>query len=104
MSTQSALRPQAAAPDLASLRSERRFRLAPEVIAMVAGTQAAADTAHRPQGLSGLVMRAAAILQVWRERVRGRNELAGCDLRMLRDMGVSPYEAGREVGKPFWRE
>jgi uncharacterized protein YjiS (DUF1127 family) len=36
-------------------------------------------------------------------RVRGRRELALLDARMLRDIGVTPSEAAREMEKPFRR-
>ena len=43
-------------------------------------------------------------LELWRERVRARNELARLDLRALRDIGLSPSERDFLVNKPFWRE
>jgi uncharacterized protein YjiS (DUF1127 family) len=94
MSTQPALRPQAAAPDAALLQSDRRFRLHPDVVAEVAGTNAAP---------AGILTRVIDMLAEWHIRARGRRELASCDQRMLRDMGISPYDAGLEAGKPFWR-
>lgn len=36
-------------------------------------------------------------------RLRERQTLAGLDARALRDIGVTPYEAGVEARKPFWR-
>jgi uncharacterized protein YjiS (DUF1127 family) len=36
-------------------------------------------------------------------RSRERQFLAGMDARMLRDIGVTPYEAAAEARKPFWR-
>jgi uncharacterized protein YjiS (DUF1127 family) len=30
-------------------------------------------------------------------------ELAGLSDRDLRDIGVTRYDAGREIAKPFWR-
>ena len=103
MKTQSALRPERVTMDGASLHSDRRFRLDPDVVAMVAGTYAAADAAQRRHGVAGLLMQAIDMLQVWRDRARSRHELASSDDRMLRDMGISPHDAGREAGKPFWR-
>ena len=44
-----------------------------------------------------------ALLGTWRRRVRQRQELAGLDYRMRRDIGVSPSEVARECAKPFWR-
>ncbi|WP_120010261.1 DUF1127 domain-containing protein [Teichococcus vastitatis] len=36
-------------------------------------------------------------------RSRERRSLAEFDARMLRDIGATPYEAGVEARKPFWR-
>ncbi len=36
-------------------------------------------------------------------RSRERQFLASMDARMLRDIGVTPYEAAEEARKPFWR-
>jgi uncharacterized protein YjiS (DUF1127 family) len=36
-------------------------------------------------------------------RSRERQILAAMDARELRDIGVTPYEAGLEARKPFWR-
>jgi uncharacterized protein YjiS (DUF1127 family) len=48
--------------------------------------------------------RGLAVLREWQRRHRSRLELARFDLRMLRDIGVTPVEAWREINKPFWRE
>lgn len=48
--------------------------------------------------------RGLALLREWQRRRRSRLELARFDLRMLRDIGVTPVEAWREINKPFWRE
>jgi len=42
-------------------------------------------------------------LSIFRERWIARNELARMDGRMLRDIALTPAEARREAGKPFWR-
>jgi uncharacterized protein YjiS (DUF1127 family) len=39
----------------------------------------------------------------WRKRVRERHELARLDHAMQRDIGITPTEIAREIGKPFWR-
>lgn len=39
----------------------------------------------------------------WRTQARGRAELARLSARELRDIGVTPSEALREIEKPFWR-
>ncbi len=45
-----------------------------------------------------------AILQEWRRRIRGRQELARLDDRMLKDIGLSHAEREFLANKPFWRE
>lgn len=42
-------------------------------------------------------------IALWSHRVRTRRELARLDDRMLRDIGIDPYEAEREAAKPFWQ-
>jgi uncharacterized protein YjiS (DUF1127 family) len=39
----------------------------------------------------------------WIDRARQRKALAGLDERMLRDIGITRYDAERECSKPFWR-
>lgn len=41
--------------------------------------------------------------RAWAERRRQRIALAELDRRLLRDIGLTPGEALRESGKPFWR-
>jgi uncharacterized protein YjiS (DUF1127 family) len=55
-------------------------------------------------GVMGVIVRTFATVLLWRDRAYSRRMLATFDRRMLRDIGVSPYDAGREIGKPFWRE
>jgi uncharacterized protein YjiS (DUF1127 family) len=51
------------------------------------------------------VHRFIALLQSWRQRLRGRRDLATmCDNRLLRDIGLTRYEVELELRKPFWRE
>jgi len=45
----------------------------------------------------------AVVLKEWRRRARSRDELAALCDRCLRDIGVTRYEAYREINKPFWR-
>lgn len=40
---------------------------------------------------------------VWLVRARTRRALAELDDRILRDIGISRWEAEREAYKPFWR-
>lgn len=50
--------------------------------------------------LFGFALRAARLMV---SRARERRILAGLDARELRDIGITPYEAGMEARKPFWR-
>jgi uncharacterized protein YjiS (DUF1127 family) len=43
-------------------------------------------------------------LRQWRERIRGRNDLARLDERSLADIGLTPGDRDFLVNKPFWRE
>jgi uncharacterized protein YjiS (DUF1127 family) len=52
---------------------------------------------------SGRWSRFAARLAQWRRRSRERAALARLDLRALRDIGLTPADAAREINKPFWR-
>jgi uncharacterized protein YjiS (DUF1127 family) len=54
--------------------------------------------------LSGAARRAISTLRLWRWRVRGRNELARLDERLLKDIGLTPADREFLVNKPFWRE
>ncbi len=47
-------------------------------------------------------LRACERLQLWRERVRQRRALGGLNDHMLKDLGLSRSDAGRETGKRFW--
>jgi uncharacterized protein YjiS (DUF1127 family) len=50
-----------------------------------------------------LLHAAAALVRLWHRRFRERADLAHLDMRMLRDIGITPSEAVREGDKPFWR-
>ncbi len=39
----------------------------------------------------------------WSERSRQRRDLAALDDRLLKDVGISPHDAAREIANPFWR-
>ncbi len=56
-------------------------------------------TGVRPQGLASLAGR----LRAWLVKARSRRQLAALDDRLLRDIGVTPDAARREIEKPFWR-
>ncbi len=60
---------------------------------------------HRATNLFGEAARNILFtLRQWRERVRGRNELARLDARGLADIGLNPADRDFLVNKPFWRE
>ncbi len=52
----------------------------------------------------GLLGRMLQTLRLWRRRVSERDVLSRLTDRELRDMRISPYDAGVEVRKPFWRD
>ena len=54
-------------------------------------------------GLGGAVRTAVRAAWLMLARSRERQILASLDARMLRDIGITPYEAGTEARKPFWR-
>ncbi len=54
---------------------------------------------HRAPAMTRL----AAILKVWRRRVRERGQLARLDERELHDIGLSRAAIHDEINKPFWR-
>lgn len=43
-------------------------------------------------------------LECWQVRVDQRRHLLELDERLLRDIGLSRYDALREAAKPFWRQ
>jgi uncharacterized protein YjiS (DUF1127 family) len=43
-------------------------------------------------------------LREWHRRKNSRLELARLDERMLRDIGLTRFDAEYEINKPFWRE
>ncbi len=52
---------------------------------------------------SPALARLAAILEVWRRRIRERGQLARLDERELHDIGLSRAAIHDEINKPFWR-
>jgi uncharacterized protein YjiS (DUF1127 family) len=102
MSTQTAYRPAQPEIDHASLRADQPYILSPDAITKL--SQSADDRPVRAAGFGGWLLRVVAAMQLWSDRAYSRRELATFDRRMLRDIGVSPYDAGREIVKPFWRE
>ncbi len=57
-----------------------------------------------PHRLGGFLRGVHAALREWRRRRNGRLELARLDERMLRDIGLTRFDAEYEINKPFWRE
>jgi len=53
--------------------------------------------------LSQHVVRAIRLVRTWRQRARGRRQLAQMSEFQLKDIGVSRIDAKREARKPFWR-
>ena len=53
--------------------------------------------------VAGFASNALSIMQVWRERVRFRGELAARSERELQDIGTCWSSISDEVSKPFWR-
>jgi uncharacterized protein YjiS (DUF1127 family) len=51
----------------------------------------------------GLFAELVSLVREWRRRARSRRELAVLCDRCLRDIGVTHYDASREVRKPFWQ-
>jgi uncharacterized protein YjiS (DUF1127 family) len=43
------------------------------------------------------------LLALWRGRQRQRRQLARLDRHQLDDIGLTPFEANREIRKPFWQ-
>lgn len=61
---------------------------------------------HRPtvQGEVMNVLRAATdMVYVWNQRAWQRQHLAELDVRLLKDVGITPAAAAREAKKPFWK-
>src|ERR1700751_4022376 len=56
-----------------------------------------------PHQLSGFLSGMRAAVREWRQRKNGRLELARFDERMLRDIGLTRFDAEYEINKPFWR-
>ena len=53
--------------------------------------------------LGDFLSAANAALREWRRRKNSRAELARLDERMLRDIGLTQFDAEYEINKPFWR-
>lgn len=51
---------------------------------------------------SALALRIVATLVIWQERRKSRRALGTLDDHMLRDIGLTRYEAQTESERPFW--
>jgi uncharacterized protein YjiS (DUF1127 family) len=54
-------------------------------------------------GPRSLLSRWLSTIEIWLNRRQGRKDLSALDDRLLADVGISPEDALREAGKPFWR-
>ena len=77
-------------------------------MAMIAPTHAATHASRAVHAgwrrLARAIVAAAQTLYTWQVRSRTRRQLMELDHRLLRDMGLSRYDALFEGRKPFWRE
>ena len=67
------------------------------------GTYPPQDECSACREVVALLIAVASLPRLWLKRCGERRELAAFDRRMLRDIGIAPSEAAREVNKPFWR-
>ena len=54
-------------------------------------------------GVGALFASALTQLGAWRSRSAERRQLAALSPHLLKDLGIGPADAAREVSKPFWR-
>jgi uncharacterized protein YjiS (DUF1127 family) len=70
----------------------------------ISSTADLADLPARPSPSWRDIVRAGLrLVALWRARARQRHALASLDARLLRDIGITPYDAACECNKPFWR-
>jgi uncharacterized protein YjiS (DUF1127 family) len=69
----------------------------------LASRQPVSRHGHR-DALGEVVRRVLHTRSVWRERARGRNDLARLNERALADIGLTQGDRDFLVSKPFWRE
>lgn len=43
------------------------------------------------------------LLAQWRARRQSRASLGRLDPRLLRDIGIDPWQAAQEAARPFWK-
>ena len=67
-------------------------------------TDALTFLANRPlTPFSTFALRAVVLIVSWQERGRTRKALHQLDDHLLKDIGLTPEEASREVARPFWQ-
>jgi uncharacterized protein YjiS (DUF1127 family) len=69
------------------------------IVAAVLLDEAPADS--RPD--RSYVRRVISLVGTWRLRMRDRRELKLMSEKSLRELGLTRYDALREIRKPFWR-
>jgi uncharacterized protein YjiS (DUF1127 family) len=72
----------------------------------ILGQRHASQSLRLPWHRRGLVSRGGAAVRAvlfWMERSRQRRALAELDDRLLRDIGLTRYEARQECANPFWK-
>lgn len=80
----------------------RRFVIEPQTFPALQRRQAAAF--RMAVALAAWPQRTGGTLHLWMERYRQRRALARLSDHMLKDLGFSRSDAGREFGKRFWEE
>lgn len=66
------------------------------------GLTSAGATFHRPRSAAALARKAMSVLLSWGDRGRQRHALTELDEHLLRDIGLTRYQARIEALKPFW--
>lgn len=69
-----------------------------------AGGRRPAALGRIAQALASRSLRISDTLMLWKERYHQRRALGRLNDHMLKDLGLSRADAGREGGKRFWEE
>jgi uncharacterized protein YjiS (DUF1127 family) len=73
------------------------------MLALTSTRDRVADRLDGSDSWTDITRSALALIRSWRQRAGQRQCLAALDERLLRDIGVTRYDAAREAAKPFWR-
>lgn len=75
------------------------------MVAAVDHSMAECQADQPPPGVGtvGLTTSIGRTIGLWRSRIRERHAIGSFDYRDLRDLGLSRWDAERELSKPFWR-